>query len=237
MIIAIRSEMDSRPLLYPLLRCLKPYGNVLVVSTNKTLNRLVETPEDGGFRGIHVIVDESGATDNVFEMYNIEETDYSYIILDNMGVTEYDKYLVMLGARQSEDFRSDVRLLLESDDENKVKVLQFGKLIDKELTSEINEMTRPEESEDYDPAEKFRESEKKAVKAKMESKITTVQFPQYQSIENLEAFYVFYEVDSIMVGVFYELFKDSLQVKEIDFRREVQKKDANSRNIGNTAGR
>ena len=50
MYIAIKSEMDSRPIIYPLMRCLMNYGSILVITNNKVFNRLIESQESGGFR-------------------------------------------------------------------------------------------------------------------------------------------------------------------------------------------
>ena len=58
MVIAVRSEMDSRPLIYPLLRVLKDYGKVGLVSDNKKVRRLSDSEEDGACRTISVIYDE-----------------------------------------------------------------------------------------------------------------------------------------------------------------------------------
>ena len=94
MYIAIKSEMDSRVFLYPLMRALKNYGSMLVISSNRQLSRLIEDGEFG-FRNIAVIVDMSGATDDVYNEYGIAAGDYDYIILDNVGAVEYDVCFVL----------------------------------------------------------------------------------------------------------------------------------------------
>ena len=47
------------------MRALKNYGSMLVISSNRQLSRLIEDGEFG-FRNIAVIVDMSGATDDVY---------------------------------------------------------------------------------------------------------------------------------------------------------------------------
>ena len=81
LIVAIKSEMDSRPLLYPLIRVLNNYGNLCVITSNKQLNRLIEDEDNGGFRNIRVIIEESGGVDSVYQEYGIVPEDFTFLIL------------------------------------------------------------------------------------------------------------------------------------------------------------
>ena len=54
--IAIKSEADSRILIYPLIKTLYNYGTVAVYTSNKAVSRLIENELEGGFKNIRIIV-------------------------------------------------------------------------------------------------------------------------------------------------------------------------------------
>lgn len=230
MIIAVKSETDSRVLVYPLLRAVKSYGSILLISSNRALERLIIDEDEGGFRGIRVIIDNSDAADDITAAYGIKPGDYDFVILDNLGAIEYDKYFVVLGSKQSDLFIEDVKYTLMSDEADKVTVFQFGKSVDQARIKELTEVHKSNGSE-YDPAEKFRQNDEKRKREKVNSKIASIPFPQYQQIEDVEALHVFYEVQPPLVDRFYEALKDVLSVERIQFQKELRKKDANSSGI------
>lgn len=230
--IAIKSEIDSRVLLYPLMRSLRSYGSILVISSNRQLRRLLDDDETG-FRGYRIIVEESGATDDIYDEYGIAEGDFDFVILDNMGVIDYDLCFIPLGAKHTESFDDDVKLMLESESD-KIMIVQFGK---PSKNSHSTAATKPspkrkgkdaEVEEDYDPAEKFRLTEEQKQKERVRGKVAMVPFPSYQDIENVESEYKFYEVNANLVNVFYEALKEELAVDKNQFQREVRKKDESS---------
>lgn len=227
MYIAIKSEIDSRVLLYPLMRALRSYGSVLVITSNKQLNRLIDDEAEGGFRNIRIIIEESGATDDVFEEYGIVSGDYDFVILDNIGVTDYDVYLLPLGERHSESFDEDVKMLL-SEDDGKVKIIQFGKPPKAEPAKRKDKKEKETVSEEYNPADKFNISIEEQKKAEEQKKLVCVPFPSYQDIENVEANHRFYEINQNLVTALYTIFKDVLLVEKIQFQKEVRKKDESS---------
>ena len=64
MLISIKSEIDSRVLLYPLIKVLKPFGSILVITSNRQLNRLIEDVDTRTCRDITIILDADGTADD-----------------------------------------------------------------------------------------------------------------------------------------------------------------------------
>lgn len=267
MFIAIKSEMDSRPLLYPLMRSLFHYGSILILTNNKILRRLIDNPIESGFRNITILIDDSDSADEICENYGVAIGDYDFVILDNLGASEYDVCFIALGSASSPDFEADVELLL-SDEKVKSCVLQFGRIAGKkqekrqeeklakekakkESSAERKERLKREKEEkaakqaaeretrknksakrksdeileEYDPASKFRELVK-ATDTKI--KPINVPFPNFQEIETLEAEHRFSEINRTLAGAIYDLLKEQLAVEQIQFQKEVRKKDESS---------
>lgn len=124
--ISIKSEIDSRVILYPLMRCIKPLGNCLVITSNKQVTRLVDGDYEGDFRNFHVMVDVDGGTDELLKDASISPEDYTYVIYDNVGVVEQDVLIIPIGPIVSEIFESDMMYLGE--DKN-THIIRFGKPI------------------------------------------------------------------------------------------------------------
>ena len=239
MIIALRSEVDSRVLLYPLLKVLKSYGSIVVVSSNRVLRRL-EDGDNGGFRNIRIIVEEGGGTDDIYEMYDISPDDYNFIILDNVGVTEVDKTCIILGAKTSPAFDDDVQLMMDTDDEDKqnISIFQFGKpqaksssQQSKSSSSSKKNSSNLDDDDDYDPAEKFKEASKASKSGNRKNKTYNAKFPLMQQLEDVEAEYRFYDVDSAIVDGLFNLLEDVVLVDKISFQKEVRKRDEGSNNF------
>lgn len=237
MIIAIRSEMDSRPLTYQLLRVLKDYGKVCFISDNKQVRRLLDSEEDGACRNIRVIYDESGATDTVFEEYGIVPSEYDYLILDNMGATEYDILLVPVGEVVTDEFQFDIDELKK--DAN-TRFLQFGKAAKKEAKPKAPrqsperkprpkrgepEPEQPVEEDDYDPASKFEIEISIDEEYNVSERSYGCEFPAYQDIEDMEAKHIFPKVGPKMAEAIYDMFKNQLGIEKRMFLKAVSAPD------------
>jgi len=232
LIVAIKSEMDSRPLLYPLIRVLNNYGNLCVISSNKQLNRLIEDEDNGGFRNIRVIIEESGGVDSVYQEYGIVPEDFTFLILDNMGAMEYDVLVVPVGEVISEDFQEEVDLL--KTDVN-VRFIQFSKATKKERPKkEDNGKARrrkrgeelPEEDiEDDDPAEKFKVYQDVDEEFNVSERFYGCKFIDYQAIEDMESKYILPKPGNELANAFYDIFKDKFAVDKRTFDKEVKRDD------------
>lgn len=241
MIVAIKSEMDSRPLLYPLIRVLNNYGTLCVISSNRQLERLIEDEDNGGFRNIRVIVDESGGVDSVYKDYGITKDDYSYIILDNMGAMEYDVLVVPVGEVISEEFQEEVDLL--KTDVN-VRFIQFGKSSkkserpkreDKKSSRRRRNEELPEEDlEDDDPAEKFKVHTDIDEEFNVSERFYGCKFINYDDIEAMESKYVLPKPGTELANAIYDIFKDKFGVDKRTFDKEVKRDDEKIRGAVNS---
>lgn len=241
MYIAIKSEIDSRPLVYPLIKALRSYGTVCVISSNKQICRLIDDDDEFGFRNVRVIYDAEGATDEVYNEYNITRDSYDFIILDNMGVIEYDVGIIPMGIRHSENFEYDIEdmlrnqsrsVLIQFGKENtgkKKSILPIGKASDESAVVSSAKRTKGSElPDDYDPAAKFRYDEESELQKALHSTITGITYPTMQQIEDLEADRIFYVPSEKLVSVIYDIVKDVINVDYIQFKKEVCKVDESS---------
>lgn len=226
MYIAIKSEMDSRVVLYPLMRALRSYGSILVISNNKYVRRLIDDEEFATFRNISIIVDELGAADDVYEEFGIAPGDYDFIIIDNMGAVDYDTCFILRGSKCSEDFEEDIERIKASDDVNKVAIAKFGRQVKPKKEVKVKETVEVMDSSEYDPAEKFKKMSSSIDKKKIVIlKEFQCRFPTFEQIEELESNHVFYNVDPGMINMFFTMLQSELHVNEVQFRKEVSKKD------------
>ena len=237
MYLAIKSEMDSRPFLYPLMKALNSYGSVCVISSNPYLKRLIDDDLAGGFRNIRILVDESGASDDIFYDEGIQEGDFDFIILDNMAVAKYDIFTLLVGSGNSEEYDDEILMVLDEENPN-TWVVHFGKR-DTEATKKIKERTKREKKteEEYDPASKFKEDEDEAKRERQREKILKGVFPTYAEIEALEGERYFPKVDTTMCQTLYTILKDVVHVDSMKFRKEVSAADASSGYIKRGIGR
>ena len=100
--IAIKSETDSRVLIYPMIKVLSLYGTVAVYTSNKYFTRLIENELEGGFKNIRIVINPEGDLEAIKESDQFNKTKYDFIIYDNVGATDYDMLICMLTNRLSE---------------------------------------------------------------------------------------------------------------------------------------
>ena len=103
--ISIRSEADSRILVYPLIRALYNYGTICVITNNVYMKRLIDVDTmEGGFRNVRVIVQPDGDLEDALEQEEMFKDKYSFVIYDNMGATDYDIECIIITSRVSESY-------------------------------------------------------------------------------------------------------------------------------------
>lgn len=229
MYIAIRSEVDSRVLVYPLIKSLWEYGSVLLVSSNKQIRRLVEDEDTMTMRNITILVDEVASADEILGGYGIKNEDYDFVILDNVGAVDYDVYFIPLGALHSPEFDETVNMMLTSEEADKVYLFQFGKQVKKPVTKEKKpargKTATAREAESFEGYEAPEVDNERQPKRKDIGKPANCKFPTYENMEMVEAEHKFYNPDEGMVAAFYQIFKDRLAVDSNQFRKEATKKD------------
>jgi len=232
MFICIRSEIDSRPLLYPLIRSLWNFGLILVITSNKQLERLIDDEEVNGFRNTTIVVDTDGATDDILNDYGFAPDDYDFTIVDNMGISECDVLFIAVGGKQSESFEEDINTLLEKREKGKAFLVQFGKSNAPKSKSQKENKSRVAKStvidKDYDPSDKFTqmaENVKTSVKTVTTAKVG---WPSFEDIERVESEHRFYDVPQPLVSLFHSVFGETLGVNLMVYRKEMRIKDENS---------
>lgn len=233
--IMIKSEMDSRILLYPLMRSLFNHGTILVITTNKYLTRLIDGELEGGFRNIRIIVDDDGAVDSIYEEYGIAPGDFDFEILDNVGAVDYDILLVPVSNRISEEFVGDVEPALELPN---TSIIHFGKKQkpEKKKPEKKSKETVGAVQEEYDPASKWkRKTEDEIIVEKLSGNGIWSPFPSYQDIEQLESTHVFYTVERTLAQQIYKVLANYINVDERLFTKEVSTSDTSSGHISGTS--
>ena len=239
--ISIKSEIDSRVLLYPLMRCLCPLGNILVVTSNKQISRLIDSDFSGDFRNFHIVIDSEGATDELLENEGISPEEYTYVVYDNVGVVEQDKLLIPIGPYISEQFETEMLYLGE--DQN-THILRFGKPVKdkKPVTKDSNNDSKKDtkikskksselSDEDLEEAQRLKFLPKKENVVDKLKKLPNMNFISLESIELFEATKIFFDIDRNFIKFFYTIFQNQIGVKEPNFMREVAKKDESSGSI------
>lgn len=241
MYISIKSEVDSRVVLYPLIRALWNYGSMLVVSSNKCVRRLIEDPVNLTCRNVTVIVDEEGAADDIYSAYNIDPDVYDFIIQDNLGTVNYDICIVPLGNKHAPEFDEDIELLVNGADTRKIHLIQFGTPVKKESKSKSKDKTKTKAKAkskkdsqatdgEYRPEEKWEALSEGEADGK--NPVHKAKFPTYDFIEVVEAEHKFPQVGQDLIAAFYSIFKDVVNVNVTQFRKEVQAKDDYSGYVG-----
>lgn len=232
--ILIKSEMDSRPLLYPLMRCLLNHGSIVVITTNKYLTRLIDNELEGGFRNIRIIFDERGAIDETYKDYGIVEGDFDFEIIDNAGATEYDYLLIPISNRVSETFRDDIEPVL---DIPTTAVIRFGKKesTPKEKIKKKKGIVVEHEDTAYTPESKWQQrTADEVIVEKLSGTGTWVPFPTFQDVELLEGQHKFYVMDRSIAVELHNILGLALNVEQRYFIKEVMTKDESSGNITGT---
>lgn len=239
--ISIKSEIDSRSILYPLMRCLRPLGNILIITSNKQVSRLIDGDYDGHFRNFHILVDVEGATDETLENAGISPTEYSYVVYDNVGVVEQDKLIIPIGPIISEAFEAEMMYLGE--DKN-THILRYGRAIKKAPVRKTKEQRQEEalarkaannnselsEEEISNAASMKFKPKKEDITVKLR-KLPNLQFPKLEDFELFESNKQFFDIDRNFIKFFFTIFQTKIGIKEPNFVREVTRKDARSSDI------
>lgn len=122
--ISIRSEADSRILLYPLIRSLYNFGTICVITNNVNMRRLIDVDSmEGGFRNVRVIVQPDGDLEEAMDSDDMYRDKYDFTIFDNMGATDYDIELIIITSRVSESYLQDIVWIIG---EEGTYVFRFG---------------------------------------------------------------------------------------------------------------
>ncbi len=231
MIVAVRSEIDSRPLVYPMIRILKNYGSVCFISSNRQCRRLMENEDEGGFRNIRVLVEESGAVDEVYTDNGITKGDFDFIILDNMGLMDYDMLFVPVSEFSSADFQEEIELLKT---DAKVRFVQFGgstKTKSRASKSKPGKPSRPNKRGEANDVEEESPEDKFALKQTIDEEYNVaeryhnVAWPTWKEIEDFESLNAFMKPEKGLSDALYTEFKNVIGIDKRVYDKEVARDD------------
>lgn len=252
--IAIRSECDSRALLYPLIKTLNIYGTIAVYSSNKYLTRLIDNDMEGGFRNIRIAVNTESDLDALRSDDEYFKDKYDFVIYDNVGATDYDILLCMVTGRLSESYVGD---LVYAIPDSKTHILKFGnpapalkveKAKKKPNKKEDTDNSEPTEST-YEPDKNVTETdtegdfsynkwdikktdEELLQDALSEKSIPWIKFPTFDEIELMESRRILPTPNDTLIKELYRLFGTALSVDELQFKKGAKLKDEGSSIIG-----
>lgn len=251
--IAIKSECDSRALLYPLIKVLYNYGTVAVYSSNRYICRLIENEMEGGFRNVRIVVNTEADLDSAKESDEYFKDKYDYVIYDNMGSIDYDMLICIVTNRLSENYVNDL-IYIASDP--KTHIVKFGAPapVDKsekkakkakpkskprkgkgtpEVEEEVEEPVEEQEDDrDFNKWNVEKSDEQLLQEALADKDIKWCKFPSYDQIEQMESRYVMITPDDTLIKELYKLFGTALAVDERQFTKGAKIKDEGSSVVG-----
>ena len=231
--------MDSRVLLYPLMRALHRIGSIIVFTNDKFVTRLIDNEYSGEFRNIEIVYDDNQTADEMRKEFGVASDDYDFIIYDNVGTSSYDKLLGPICGVATQDFEDSIDDLRSEDN---VCIIKFGKNKGSTKKDENSEKEKPvkltkEEKEakkwlNFNPSKKFRDKMEtdEQKKSKQVSK-AEVPMPNFQEIEDMEALHIFPNVNRSLISIFYSAFGADLNIDSYEFTKEVRTKDESGTHI------
>ncbi|MBR3598578.1 MAG: hypothetical protein IKL53_01735 [Lachnospiraceae bacterium] len=232
--IAIKSEADSRILVYPLIKALYNYGTIAVYSTNPYLRRLIENDLEGGFKNVRVIVSPEGDLEAVKESDEWVPNKYDFIIYDNIGAVDYDMLICVVTSRVSESYGQDL-LFIAADD--KTQILKFGSPAAGARPSKDSKPKKGEvveEDKTYNKWDKTKTDEEMLVELLESKNAKWIKFPTYETIEMMESKHIMPTPDDTLIKELYRLFGKHLYVDERQFTKGARVKDESSSDISGT---
>lgn len=246
--IAIKSECDSRVLVYPMLKIFNQYGKVALFSSNKQVLRLIESDLDGGFKNIDVTYVDGDLYDALDEE-GAYEGRYDYVIYDNVSQLDYDYLLCLVTNFISHVYIDDLKMVI---DDPKTHIIKFGKPgpapkkakeDTKKKKAKKGEVVEEEtkvldiyeelggDSVDDDSFNKWdiKKTDSEILLEKLTKREAKwCKFPTMDSIEEFETKHVFYTPDDSICKEIYRIFKDIFSIPEHQFGKAARLKDTSS---------
>lgn len=239
--IAIKSEADSRILLYPLIKALYNYGTIAVYTSNRLLSRLIENELEGGFRNVRIVVSPEADLEGAKESDDYYRDKYDFIIYDNMGAVDYDVMIIILTNRLSDSFVTD--LVYIAGDE-KTHMIKFGSPapVKQEKKEKPQKVKKAEDKTDEEIQEDrqfnkwvVEKTDEDILQEMLSSKdLKWCKFPTYDAIEAMESRYVMMVPDDALLKELYKIFGEAISVDERQFTKGARVKDESGSTIDGT---
>lgn len=261
--IAIKSETDSRILVYPLIKTLHPYGTVAVYTSNKYMSRLIENSLEGGFKNVRIVVSPEADLESCKESDEYYLDKYDFLIMDNVGAIDYDLLLCIITNRLSESFVNDLVFIAAED---KTRILKFGspapalKDASKKGSTKKKKKGEEGESEEEEPASgdilnaggtveeqqadvddqhfnkwRYEKTDEDVLRELLASKdIKWCKFPSFEGIELMESRHNMMCPDDTLIKELYKIFGEKLAINERQFTKGAKVKDESGSDISGT---
>ena len=237
--ISIKSETDSRILLYPLIKVLSNYGTVAVYSSNRILTRLIENDLEGGFKNIRVVVSPEADLEGVKESDDWYRGRYDFCIYDNMGATDYDLCICIVTNRLSESYVDDLTYLIT---DSKTHILKFGSAapmikengVKPEKVKKGVEDTSDEDDVTFNKWKTEKTDEEILQEALADRNAKWCKFPSLEAIDQMESRHKMMVPDDGLIKELYRLFGSHLSIDERMFTKGARMKDESSSDISGT---
>jgi hypothetical protein len=242
--IAIKSETDSRIIIYPLIKVLYNYGTVAVYTSNKYFSRLIENDLEGGFRNVRIIINPEADLDAMKASDGYDALKYDFVIYDNVGATDYDMLLCILTNRISESYVQDLLYIIQDE---KTNIIKFGSpapmVKEKSNKKSTKAKDAPAEEEEEKQEASDREFNKWHVEKTDEDVLQEVlndkktkwcKFPSFEIIESMESRHIMPVPDDGLIKELYKLFGAYLSIDERMFTKGARVKDESSSDISGT---
>jgi hypothetical protein len=243
--IAIKSETDSRILIYPLIKILNNYGTVAVYTSNKYFTRLIENELEGGFRNIRIVVNPEADLEAIKESDDFVKNKYDFVLYDNVGAIDYDVLICILTNRLSESYVSDLTYIIQ---DPKTNILRFGSPapVRKEDKPKKEKGSKP--AKDEEAAEEYTEeddrnfnkwhiekTDEQVLKETLDAKKSTwCKFPSFEMFELMESRHVMPSPDDGLIKEVYRIIGDKLSIDIRQFTKGARVKDESSSDISGT---
>lgn len=239
--IAIKSEADSRILLYPLIKTLYNYGTIGVYTSNRLLSRLIENELEGGFKNVRIVVSPEADLESAKESDDYYRDKYDFIIYDNIGAVDYDVMLVILTNRLSDSFVTDL-VYIAGDD--KTHMIKFGSPAPvKQEAKEKPQKVKKAEDKTAEEIEEDRQFNKWNIEKTDEDILQEMlsskdlkwcKFPTMDAIEAMESRYIMMTPDDTLIRELYKVFGEAISVDERQFTKGARVKDESCSTIDGT---
>ena len=233
--IAVKSECDSRVLVYPLIKALYNYGTIAVYSSNRNFTRLIENELEGGFRNVRIVVNTEADLDSAKMSDEYFKDKYDFVIYDNMGAIDYDMLICIVTNRLSENYASDLVYIAP---DSKTHIIKFGapaplakgEKVEKPKTKKSAQPTDEEleENRDFNKWNVEKSDEEILQERLSDKELRWCKFPTFDAIEAMEARYKMIVPDDTLIKELYKLFGSYLAVDERMFTKGARLNDEGS---------
>lgn len=236
--IAVKSEIDSRVLVYPMIKALSLYGTVCVFTNNKNFTRLIENELEGGFKNISINVSLDADLEAMKQSVEFFSDKFDFTIYDNVGAVDYDILIVPISNRLSASFIEDLVYVAA---DPKTHIMKFGNPASGSSSQKStlqnkssNKGNSTEVDMDFNKWNKEK-SDKEILQEMLQNRNAKwCKFPTWDAIEEMESRRKMISPDDGLIKELYRILGSYLNVDERQFTKGARVKDESGSDIDGT---